>query len=188
MSIFGRALPGDCARDGWDAGHRNLEQPASKRNAPRFHLLQPEAMVPRWTDATPANVLSRRDYMAERTCIYELKSDSRKDAGLAPRSGRHAKSHERPEVKTFLKEYRRVQLSKRRPGRIYDERNIANFREGFKHLEGHLSKWAVRTSNARIRYMQHGAGDAVAEESDDESDDSDGEQDNTMTAGDIAQK
>ncbi|KAJ7876360.1 hypothetical protein B0H14DRAFT_2568308 [Mycena olivaceomarginata] len=53
------ALPGDCARDGWDAGHRNLEQPASKRNAPRFRLLQPEAMVPRWTDATPANVLSR---------------------------------------------------------------------------------------------------------------------------------
>lgn len=83
-----------------------------------------------------------------------------------------------------------MQLSKRRPGRIYDERNIANFREGFKHLEGHLSKWAVRTSNARIRYMQHGAGDAVAEESDDESDwddDSDDEQDNTMTAGDIAQ-
>jgi hypothetical protein len=29
----------------WFIGHRNLERPASKRNAPRFRLLQLEVMV-----------------------------------------------------------------------------------------------------------------------------------------------
>ncbi|KAJ6528497.1 hypothetical protein B0H19DRAFT_1083438 [Mycena capillaripes] len=39
------AQPGDCARNGWDAGHRNLQKRASKLNVPQFRLLEPEAMM-----------------------------------------------------------------------------------------------------------------------------------------------
>ncbi|KAJ7674127.1 hypothetical protein B0H17DRAFT_946931, partial [Mycena rosella] len=73
--------------------------------------------------------------------IYDLKTKFRDGVGLAKRSGRHAKAHERPEVKTLLQEYRSAQLSKRRPGRKYDERDVQNLRAGYKHLgRGHLSK------------------------------------------------
>jgi hypothetical protein len=47
-------------------GHRNLEQPASKRNAPRFRLLQLEAMV---DGCNAGQRHDRGDYMAERTCV-----------------------------------------------------------------------------------------------------------------------
>ncbi|KAJ7887465.1 hypothetical protein B0H13DRAFT_1455250, partial [Mycena leptocephala] len=89
--------------------------------------------------------------------IYELKTDFRAGVGLSKRSAKHPKPHERPEVKTLLAENRSTQLSKRRPGRTYnDGRNVDDLRKGIKHLgEGTLSKWAKRTSNTRIRYFVH---------------------------------
>ncbi|KAJ7699248.1 hypothetical protein B0H17DRAFT_1256751 [Mycena rosella] len=69
--------------------------------------------------------------------IYDLKNDFRAAVGLAERSGRHKKPHERPEVKILLREYRVAELHKRRPGRTFsDGRDVNNFQAGIKLLEG----------------------------------------------------
>ncbi|KAJ7267142.1 hypothetical protein C8J57DRAFT_1068065 [Mycena rebaudengoi] len=123
--------------------------------------------------------------------IYELKTDFRAGVGLAERSGKHKKPHERPEVKTLYPENRSNQLSKRRPGRTYEDgRDVDNFGGGINNLGGGtLTKWAKRTSNARVRYLNHGADFPTTqptEESDHESDwddDSEDEERVPMTMG-----
>ncbi|KAJ7289648.1 hypothetical protein C8J57DRAFT_1430275 [Mycena rebaudengoi] len=80
--------------------------------------------------------------------IYKLKTDFRAGVGLAERSGKHKKPHERPEVKTLYPENRSNQLSKRRPGRTYED-------------------------GAGVRYLNHGTDSPTTqptEESDHESD------------------
>jgi hypothetical protein len=121
--------------------------------------------------------------------IYDLKTDFRTDVGLADRSGRHKKPHERPEVKTLYPENRANQLSKRRPGRTYDDgRNVDNLGGGIKNLAGGvLAKWAKRTTNSRIRYLNLSAA-PLADDSEHESDwddDSEDEEQTPMTMGNM---
>ncbi|KAJ7115602.1 hypothetical protein C8R43DRAFT_1138060 [Mycena crocata] len=89
--------------------------------------------------------------------IYDLKGDFRAAVGLSKRAGRHKKPHERPEVKILLREYRKAELHKRRPGRTFSGgRNVDNFAAGIKALEGGtLKRWAKRTTNSCIRHLQH---------------------------------
>ncbi|KAF8147032.1 hypothetical protein K438DRAFT_1989998 [Mycena galopus ATCC 62051] len=84
--------------------------------------------------------------------IYNLKKDYREGVGLVKRSGKHKKPHERPEVKTLLREYRNTELHKRRPGRTFnDGRDVENFQAGVKSFQdGALRKWAKRTASSRI--------------------------------------
>ncbi|KAJ7812110.1 hypothetical protein B0H13DRAFT_1926281 [Mycena leptocephala] len=95
--------------------------------------------------------------------------------------GRHKKPHERPEVKILLREYRQTELHKRRPGRI-------------KLLEGGAFwKWAKRTTNSRIRQIRRfdtaptniPDNDHESEHESDWSDESDDDDGEPMTPGDI---
>ncbi|KAJ7737980.1 hypothetical protein B0H16DRAFT_1325652 [Mycena metata] len=127
--------------------------------------------------------------------IYDLKKDFRSSLGLEKRSSRHKKPHERPEVKTLLREYQAVELNKRRPGRTFDDgRDVDNFQAGIQALEGGvLRKWAKRTTNTRIRHLLRSspASDSnsqILEDSEHESDwedDSDDEEPVLMTPGDM---
>lgn len=129
--------------------------------------------------------------------IYDLKADFRAGLGLAKRSGRHKEPHERPEVKILLREYRKVELHKRRPGRTFsDGRDVDNFEAGIKLLEsGALKRWAKRTSNSRIRQAErtttsdttHDINDmnADSEHESDWTDDSDDEDHPPMSLGDM---
>ncbi|KAJ7672979.1 hypothetical protein DFH06DRAFT_1266807 [Mycena polygramma] len=114
--------------------------------------------------------------------IYDLKNDFRAAIGLSKRTGRHKKPHEHPEVKILLREYRHAELHKRRPG------------PGFKHLEGGvLKKWAKRTTNNRIRHLQHNENSSSTDITDQPSDsehesdwsDESDEEDVPMTLGDM---
>ncbi|KAJ7108021.1 hypothetical protein C8R43DRAFT_1140157 [Mycena crocata] len=129
--------------------------------------------------------------------IYDLKKEFRANLGLKKRSGRHKKPHERPEVKTLLREYQSTQLHRRVPGRTFnDGRNVDNFQSGIQNLaDGALKKWAKRTTNSRIRNILHGTPTASHAEqppvdlengSDwSDSEDSDSEAIVPMTPGDI---
>lgn len=107
--------------------------------------------------------------------IYDLKQQFRAGLGLEKRSGKHKKPHERPEVKTLLREYEAAELHKRRPGRTFEDgRNVDNFQTGIQVLEGGaLRKWAKRTTNSRISHIlrgETGSNSKVPDESDHESD------------------
>jgi hypothetical protein len=73
--------------------------------------------------------------------IYDLKTDFRSGVGLAKRAGKHKKPHERPEVKTLLREYRNAELHKRQPGQTFNNsRNVDNFQVGVKVLQEGLQE------------------------------------------------
>jgi len=66
--------------------------------------------------------------------IQDLRSTFRTGVGLSKRSGRHKDSHEKPEFKTLLREYKKVELHVRRPGRVIngkrtDGENVAKGRD-----------------------------------------------------------
>ncbi|KAJ7148144.1 hypothetical protein C8R43DRAFT_952750 [Mycena crocata] len=122
--------------------------------------------------------------------IHDLKKDYRDGVGLAKRSGKHKKPHERPEVKTLLHKYRTTQLHKRRPGRTFnDGRNVENFQTGVNSFQnGALQKWAKRTTNSRILPFQQGSSSSAApdgskHESDWSEDEDDEEEELVMTPG-----
>ncbi|KAJ7127279.1 hypothetical protein C8R43DRAFT_897578 [Mycena crocata] len=122
--------------------------------------------------------------------ISDLKKEFRSGVGLAARSGKHKKPHERPEVKTLLSAYHTTELHKRRPGRTFnDGRDADNFQAGVKALQdGALSKWAKRTTNSRIHRVQSQNSSELVEDSEHESDWSDDDDDDEavpMTAGSI---
>ncbi|KAF7372496.1 hypothetical protein MVEN_00111400 [Mycena venus] len=112
--------------------------------------------------------------------IYDLKKDFRSGVGLAKRAGKHKKPHERPEIKTLLREYRSTELHKRRPGRTFEDgRDVENFQAGVRSLQGGaLKKWAKKTTNSRIRPVQTATSQpTTVEESDHDSDWSDDDED-----------
>ncbi|KAK6988318.1 hypothetical protein R3P38DRAFT_3332094 [Favolaschia claudopus] len=121
--------------------------------------------------------------------IHDLKKEYRKGLELTKRGGKHATPHERPEVKILLETYKREELHNRRPERTYkDQRDVNDFERGLKHLAGGaLSKWATRTTRARLTHLNQSPPDENSDEEDsDSSDESDTE--TTMTGGDVIYK
>ncbi|KAL0956773.1 hypothetical protein HGRIS_002893 [Hohenbuehelia grisea] len=128
--------------------------------------------------------------------IYELKEEFRKGLGLAKRSGKHRKPHEKTEVRILLEEYCERELHMRRPGRaIGNPRHVDDMERGIESLQnGGLRKWVARTTRSRgLRKDCNGTGaedegGAVNEEDEgeksdgDESDDSVDDSDLVMTA------
>jgi hypothetical protein len=124
--------------------------------------------------------------------IYDLKNDFRTGLDLRKRSGKHKKPHERPEVKILLQVYSSAELHKRRPGRTYkDGRDVNDFQCGTTHLRGGaLRKWATRTSKARITHLHSNVTDVDdnLEHESDWSDDSEDEETQPMTPGEMVYK
>lgn len=119
--------------------------------------------------------------------IYDLKQHLRASVALAKRSSRHKKPHERPEVKTLLKEFKKAELHKRRPGRSIGEvRDVDDFRKGMEMMEnGVLQKWALRTVRSRGLNEDNPQerGKDGGEGGEDEHEDEDGDEEVPMTLG-----
>ena len=59
-----------------------------------------------------------------------IKLDLRAGISLTKQSGQHTAPHLRPEVKILLATYQECQLHCRRPSRIYEDRDVDDFRRG----------------------------------------------------------
>jgi hypothetical protein len=91
------------------------------------------------------NVISRNLHHFAR-----IKLDLRDSVGLAKRSGRHSAPHMKPEVKKLLETYLELELHRRRAGRMYDNRDVDDFRRGMVKLQGgKVKKWAMHTTKTR---------------------------------------
>ena len=91
------------------------------------------------------NIISRNLHHFAR-----IKLDLRNGVGLAKRSGRHTAPHLRPEVTQLLAAYRDSELHSRRPGRMYDDRDVDDFQRGLIKLRnGKLKKWVMDTTRTR---------------------------------------
>ena len=119
-----------------------------------------------------------------------IKLDLRQAVGLAKHGGQHKAPHLKPEVVTLLNIYRETELHSRRPGRIYEDRDVDDFTRGVTKLAGgKLAQWILQTSRARNHNtsssLPHSDSPTLAAPQDDENisdadDDSDG---NTATFG-----
>ncbi|OJT06327.1 hypothetical protein TRAPUB_2789 [Trametes pubescens] len=88
--------------------------------------------------------------------LARLLDDLKQGLGLSARSGRHSAPHTNPELKTLLREYRKLGLHTRREGRqyisvaaeSYEGRN--DYRRGLRNLRsGKLKKWIKETTFMR---------------------------------------
>lgn len=101
--------------------------------------------------------------------LNRVKKDLREGLGLASRSGKHPKPHERPEAKILLAEYRTDELHSRRMGRSIDEDDTNDFEGGYECLgpKGKTKRWVRDTVGARVG-MSSTAGDDDVEDEEDE--------------------
>ncbi|KAF8872739.1 hypothetical protein BD779DRAFT_1708992 [Infundibulicybe gibba] len=91
------------------------------------------------------NVISRNLHHFAR-----IKLDLRNGVGLARRSGRHTAPHLKPEIRTLLNTYSKHELHSHCPGRIYEHRDVDDFRRGILKLgSGKLKKWVMDTTRTR---------------------------------------
>ncbi|RDB30490.1 hypothetical protein Hypma_007321 [Hypsizygus marmoreus] len=83
--------------------------------------------------------------------------------------------------------YRDCELHRRRPGRIYEDRDVDDFRRGLVKLQnGKLKKWVADTTGARNLSKSTGSTTAVPEDHDlqpDEDEDNFADQDDTGHSG-----
>lgn len=102
-------------------------------------------------DATFGSHTVREIWARNLKDIFDLKQHFRFSVGLGKRSARHKKPHERPEVRTLLKEFKATEVHKRRPGRsIGEDHDVDDMRKGIELLDGGvLKKWAARTVRSR---------------------------------------
>ncbi|PPQ82133.1 hypothetical protein CVT24_012465, partial [Panaeolus cyanescens] len=79
-----------------------------------------------------------------------IKIEMRNSVGLNNRSGRHSAPGIESEIATLLRVYRKCELHKRRPGRVYNDKHNDDFNAGVIKLDnGRLQRWVWETSRAR---------------------------------------
>lgn len=79
-----------------------------------------------------------------------IKLSLRSGVGMAKRAGKHSVPDQNPEVRKLSEAYKKHELHKQRPGRVYKDTDRDNFTQGVKKLKsGQLQRWTFETTHWR---------------------------------------